>query len=181
MILLYKLPQKVLEMILCPIINIHCIPLILNIIWKTLESYWHWVFSVLHDLRTTCQFLETWPGYRVQMGSSHVLIMFPSCSRDPARLQTGKNPKPLMLKHASALQALAHWVVQKSCWHQMLQQGPIMQILAMKLWVNIGTGQHIPFKVWKPNSNQLSHKIHSICMYIYTNDMQKLPFFTISV
>lgn len=36
MILLCKLPQKVLEMILNPIINV---TLILNIIWKTLESH----------------------------------------------------------------------------------------------------------------------------------------------
>jgi len=39
MILLCKLPQKVLQLILNAIINIHCIPLILNIIWKVLESH----------------------------------------------------------------------------------------------------------------------------------------------
>lgn len=110
------------------IINIHCIPLILNIIWKTLESHSHWVCSVLHDLRTTCQFLETCLGYRVQMGSSHVLIMFPSCARDPAfaRLQRGKKPKPQTWKHALASQA--HWAVEK-CW----QQDPIMQIAVIRM------------------------------------------------
>lgn len=40
-ILLCKLPQKVLETILNAIINIHYIPLILNIIWKTLKSHLH--------------------------------------------------------------------------------------------------------------------------------------------
>lgn len=112
------------------------------------------------------------------MGSSHVLIMFPSCSRDPAfaRLQTGKKPKPPMLKHASASQALAHRAAQKSCRHRMLQQGPINDDFNRTHVGRYGLAQalskiHLPRQIGtdeKTDPTQLSHRIHTLFACTHT-------------